>query len=486
LAGTDPDGNDSIGITRTATAVETFVDDDAVKFAGRGGHDAWPATRYLNIWVCNLKELLGYASFPGEEPRIDGVVISYKAFGTEGNATAPFNLGRTGVHEVGHWLNLFHIWGDDGAGCSGDDFVDDTPNQAGPNQGTPIYPHVSCGNAPDGDMFMNYLDYSHDGIMCMFTLGQSDRMDAALQGARSFFLQSLGPAARIYTISEAERAHLRFNAGYVEEAPACYVLPTRANGAGDHFYTTSPAERDNALAQLGYVSEGTACYTFDAPGTGRVPLHRLVSLLNGDHFYTTSPEERDNALAQLGYVSEGTACYTFDAPGTGRVPLYRLVNLNNGDHFYTTSPEERDALGQLGYVSEGTACYVMTASSPVGVPFFRLRNAEQEAVPLYRILDRNRNHTLYTTAPTEGQQTDSGRWIVQGIACFVFTHASPTTTPLFRLEHPASGSDLLTASTAERDDAIARDGYEQRGIACYAYDYQASRCVPFFRLRVAQ
>ena len=115
----------------------------------------------------------------------DGVVILQSAYGTTGTATAPFNLGRTATHEIGHWLNLRHIWGDDGTGCTGDDFVADTPNAGGPNFGTPTFPHVSCGNGPNGDLFMNYMDYVDDAAMFMFTQGQVLRMQAALDGPRS-------------------------------------------------------------------------------------------------------------------------------------------------------------------------------------------------------------------------------------------------------------------------------------------------------------
>ncbi len=193
LADRDPNGKVTNGITRTPTLIAGFGDDDAVKSASGGGADAWPADRYLNIWVCHLQNLLGYAQFPGGPTHTDGVVIDYRAFGTGGTAESPFNLGRTATHEVGHWLNLFHIWGDDGTGCTGTDQVDDTPNQAGPNAGTPNFPHISCTNGPNGDMFVNFMDYVDDRCMVMFTVGQVERMHAALDEARSFFLMESTP-----------------------------------------------------------------------------------------------------------------------------------------------------------------------------------------------------------------------------------------------------------------------------------------------------
>jgi len=185
LAAKDPDGKPTKGITRTKTTSTSFGDDDAVKAAATGGADPWPTDRYLNIWVCTLSGgLLGYAQFPGGPAETDGVVITHTGFGTVGTAAAPFNLGRSATHEVGHWLNLRHIWGDT-EDCSGSDFVADTPNAAGPNFNKPVFPHISCSNGPNGDMFMNYMDYVDDDSMFMFTPQQVARMNATLDGPRN-------------------------------------------------------------------------------------------------------------------------------------------------------------------------------------------------------------------------------------------------------------------------------------------------------------
>lgn len=184
LAKRDPAGKPTDGIVRKQTDRGPFGAGDAVKKQAHGGSNAWPADKYLNIWVCNLAGgLLGYAQFPGGNASTDGVVILHTAFGTEGTATAPFNLGRTATHEVGHWLNLRHIWGDT-LDCSGGDRCPDTPNANRPNVGKPTFPHVTCRNAPNGDMFMNYMDYVDDAAMFMFTAGQITRMNATLAGPR--------------------------------------------------------------------------------------------------------------------------------------------------------------------------------------------------------------------------------------------------------------------------------------------------------------
>ncbi len=198
LASTDPNGATTTGITRTSTTATSFSTNDGVKFSTSGGKNAWDATKYLNIWVCDISGgILGYAQFPGGSASTDGVVIDYQYYGTTGTATAPFNKGRTATHEVGHWLNLYHIWGDDGTGCTGTDSVSDTPNQADENYGCPVFPQVSCSNGPNGDMFMNYMDYTDDACMYMFSTGQASRMQAlfASGGFRAGLLTSNGCGA---------------------------------------------------------------------------------------------------------------------------------------------------------------------------------------------------------------------------------------------------------------------------------------------------
>jgi hypothetical protein len=192
LATVDPNGNPTNGITRTQTAVTSFSDDDGVKSSATGGKNAWNTSQYLNLWVCNLGGgLLGYAQFPGGPASTDGVVINYQYFGRGYATVAPYNKGRTGTHEVGHWLNLRHIWGD--ASC-GDDLVSDTPTQSTSNYSCPTFPHRTCGNTTNGDMFMNYMDYTDDPCMNMFTTGQKNRMRALFTstGSRVGLLNSNG------------------------------------------------------------------------------------------------------------------------------------------------------------------------------------------------------------------------------------------------------------------------------------------------------
>ena len=174
LAGIDTNGNVTTGIIRKHTSVAVFSITDNMKSSATGGDDAWDRNSYLNIWVCNLEDgVLGYSSVVGGPAQTDGVVVLYTAFGTTGAARAPFNLGRTCTHEIGHWLNMIHVWGD--ADC-GDDKVADTPPQSQATYGDPSGIILSCGNTPYGNLYMDYMDFTDDIGMHMFTNGQRDRM----------------------------------------------------------------------------------------------------------------------------------------------------------------------------------------------------------------------------------------------------------------------------------------------------------------------
>jgi hypothetical protein len=195
LATEDPNGNPTTGITRTYTSKTSFGYNTDMKYNSRGGKDIWNRNQYLNIWVCDIPSLLGYAQFPGGSAATDGVVVNYLAFGNIGNLYSNFALGRTATHEVGHWLNLYHIWGD--GGCSVDDNVSDTPVAGDANyNGSPCtYPGGdSCPSSPGNDMFQNYMDYSDDVCMNLFTEGQKSRMRALFEpgGFRESLLSSGG------------------------------------------------------------------------------------------------------------------------------------------------------------------------------------------------------------------------------------------------------------------------------------------------------
>ncbi|MGC1471149.1 MAG: GEVED domain-containing protein [Psychroserpens sp.] len=185
LVTVDPNGNATSGITRKLTTRRNWGTNDDMKSTSTGGVNPWDTSQYLNMWIVPQmlrptgETILGYAQFPGGSAATDGVVMGYNYFGRIGNVSAPFDGGRTTTHEVGHYFNLRHIWGD--SNC-GNDFVSDTPTHQSPNSGCPAG-RTSCGSV---DMYQNYMDYSNDVCMNIFTTGQKDRMRAVLAagGAR--------------------------------------------------------------------------------------------------------------------------------------------------------------------------------------------------------------------------------------------------------------------------------------------------------------
>ena len=191
LAKVDPNGNPTNGIDRVSMCQPSWSRteiDETVKPA-----TIWDPTQYMNMWSVEFSgaSLLGYAQFPdasglpgldasGGNANTDGVVSGYTVFGSKDHDTnnnflldATYNKGRTMTHEVGHWLGLRHIWGD--ATC-GDDFCADTPIHHDSNYHCPTTIPLSCDPVPVPEMIQNYMDYTDDACMNIFTQNQKDRI----------------------------------------------------------------------------------------------------------------------------------------------------------------------------------------------------------------------------------------------------------------------------------------------------------------------
>ncbi len=199
LAARTPDGLPTNGIDRVQTNQRVFSINNAasgVKHAASGGADAWNTDEYLNIWVCNLSDnTLGIGTPPEIYPKDEqGVTIQYNAFGTTGNVLPEFNMGRSCTHELGHFFNLLHPWGDGDGSCSPGDYVADTPPQSGPVYGAPQFPYLkdSCSPNAPGIMIDNFMGYCDDSVMNLFTQGQVNRAQTALFSLRSSLLSSNG------------------------------------------------------------------------------------------------------------------------------------------------------------------------------------------------------------------------------------------------------------------------------------------------------
>ncbi len=195
----------------TAGWSSTYID-NTVKPA-----TTWDASKYLNIWVLPLEDgLLGYATFPGGPTNKDGVVIGYLFYGNTGTVSPPYDKGRTTTHEIGHWLGLYHISGDEECG---DDLCADTPPQKGNagdgqglNYGCPTYPHQpnSCtGTGANGELFMNFMDYTDDACMFLFTPDQRTRMQTTMTSIS--LRSSLASSTACNTIPQAPVANFAAN-----------------------------------------------------------------------------------------------------------------------------------------------------------------------------------------------------------------------------------------------------------------------------------
>lgn len=206
LAKTDPNGMPATGINRVQGFKSDYTIEDDVELKALS---YWPAENYLNIWVCHLTDRYGYTQFPvstlpglsnATKSRLtDGIVISFEAFGSTDDGSfllhPSYNKGRTTTHEMGHFLGLRHLWGDEG-NCIGDDYVADTPAQANLTLGCPLQPFKECPSEnPRNKMFQNFLDYTDDECMNLFTKGQVERMLVVLENSprRASLLLPLSP-----------------------------------------------------------------------------------------------------------------------------------------------------------------------------------------------------------------------------------------------------------------------------------------------------
>jgi len=373
MASIDPNGNPTNGITRTSTTKTSFGTNNSVKYTSQGGQNAWPAGQYLNVWVCNIgNNILGYAQFPGGAAATDGVVIDYRYYGTTGTATAPFNKGRTGTHEVGHWLNLRHIWGD--GNCSVDDFVSDTPTSSSPNYGCNLST-VKCNSL---DMVQNYMDYTDDACMNIFTAGQKARMRAlfASGGARASLLNSNGcGVTQQPTCSDGVQNGNETGVDCGGSCPPCQpatgclsYCTSRGNSTVDEFIqsVTIGSYTNNSGNNGGYASFSTnvvytagQAYNFTLvpawTGTVYPEYFRILADWNGDGDFDDAGEVAYN---------QGSASTATSVSGSINVPL----NATLGKTTFRVQMKYNAASGNCETFSWGEVedyCVNIEAAAPV-------------------------------------------------------------------------------------------------------------------------
>lgn len=248
-------------IFRRQTTVTSFSTNDAMKKTSSGGLDPTSPTTKLNLWSCNMGGgILGYAQFPGGSAATDGVVILYSAFGTSqaGASATNYNEGRTATHEIGHWLGLRHIWGD--RRC-GDDYVGDTPLHDGANYKCPGAGHRSlCSGAPL-EQYMNYMDYTYDLCMYMFTKGQLARMDGYISSSRAAYCLTSNPTPAIaQKINYPGANDLQVYPTVASDA-AQLVISSSSKGTGEIIVTTQSGRvmRHNGVL----LNKGNTYYQLD-------------------------------------------------------------------------------------------------------------------------------------------------------------------------------------------------------------------------------
>lgn len=296
MATIDPNGNATNGITRTATNSASFGTNDQMKYNSSGGKNAWNTSEYLNMWVCDISgSILGYAQFPGSgAAATDGVVMDYQYFGTIGTATAPFDGGRTATHEVGHWLNLRHIWGD--GACSVDDFVSDTPTSDAANYGC-ASSHSSCSSL---DMVQNYMDYSDDACMNLFTSGQKSRMRALFDsgGFRESLLSSGACGSGGNTASCSDGIQNQGETGVDCGGPCAACACNGTNVTVSITFDNYPEETSWAITNAsGATVASGGTYASQADGS---TLNLDVCLPNGCYDFTISDVYGDGICCSYG------------------------------------------------------------------------------------------------------------------------------------------------------------------------------------------
>lgn len=251
----------------------------------------WDPTKYLNIWVTDVNAsagLLGFATFPAASgltgipggtgtSTTDGLWCWGRAFGNVGTLQSPYNRGRTAVHEIGHWLGLRHIWGD---GTCATDYCLDTPPASADNAGAPTYPlnansctspsgtNNTIPNGANGEMFMNFMDYTNDASMYMFTEDQRTRAQTAMaNGTYRKFLGTHGlcatgtptPATAVFTMTNSA----------CNGTPVSVTNNSTGNPTPTYTWTASPA---TGVSFSPNANSGAPTITFSNNGTYTISL----------------------------------------------------------------------------------------------------------------------------------------------------------------------------------------------------------------------
>ncbi len=335
LAQRTPSGTATTGIIHKSTTMTSFATDNKIKSSAQGGDDAWDVTKYVNIWIGNLSGgILGYGEFPtGTLSNTYGLVLHYQATGTTGTLMATYNLGRTGTHEFGHCFNLNHIWGDNGQ-CGNTDNCYDTPPQkggttapAGCNYGSPTYPwQPNTCTRPDGiggasmtnvngDMFMNYMDYTDDAAMNMFTQQQCVRMLAVVSNAPWNVLASSNGCTPVTSYS--------LDAGIASIIKPANAVATCVNSVTPSVVLTNAGTATLTSVKVLYKMDAAATQTLNWTGSlaananATLTLNAFTGLTSAAHTFSVWVSAPNGGVDQGPTNDSQSSTFTVTAAATG-------------------------------------------------------------------------------------------------------------------------------------------------------------------------
>ncbi len=485
LATIDPNGNPTTGINRVNNGIASYgqAATETMKASTQ-----WDPTKYFNIWVVrfggDLNGILGYAQFPsssglsglnanGGAANTDGVVIGFNFFGTTGAVSSPFNKGRTVTHEVGHCFGLRHIWGDDNGACGGNgDFCADTPDQADENYNCPSFPsNASCSNG--GDMSMNYMDYTDDACMYMFTVGQKARMDAVLANSprRASLLTSNVCGVASITANFTASA-TTINEGQSVTFTDASASPATLNSWSWTFTGGSPASHNG---------QTPPAITYNTAGT------YAVSLTVGDNAAGTDTETKTAYITvnPAGTASCDSLAAGWDWNTEGFGGAYWTADLCVGNDGYIMGNNCYDDNGWASIVPYPGAgkeltdvIYVFVQSSGTGVATLKVWNGNGAG--------KNAANANITTAPgTIIEQLAGTSGMFSGslntLLTLPLTTPFPLTGPVYiGYDHPAApanGDTLamgVATGTSGNTTWANESGIGWRDIAFWGVDYKGT------------
>ena len=442
LATIDPNGNTTTGITRTYSSRTSWpYEGNLMKSSSSGGVDPWDTSAYLNMWVCPLESgLLGYAQFPGGDADTDGVVMSPQYFGSSDKGTgfylsAPFDKGRTTTHEIGHFLNLRHIWGD--GACGVDDFVTDTPSSDAANYGCDDT-HTSCGSL---DMVENFMDYTDDSCMNLFTQGQKDRMRTVLEAGglrRSLALSDPFGTGVAPTCTDGVQNgdETGVDCGGSSCAPCVVTCESEGAYTLDITFDNYPEETSWTVTSGGSTVASASYSTANADGSS---VTETFTLTSGDYEFTINDAYGDGICCSYGsgsyslsspdgvvvsggsFGSSETTTFCVDGGGTSVFPdpskkyyidssvfNYRLAATGESEDAYTTSQTTTGDDVEWVFVDKGNGYWHIDRAAGGSLPRLRTDNSADADMQgtawtgiytYYDLTEGNSEGTYYVTLP---------------------------------------------------------------------------------------